>query len=351
MYKIILLLLTLFTTNSFATEIVDLYQSQQPVANQEEKERTRVSPNILSQVLLKVVGDRALLNATDLTPILAQVSTLIQQSQYRRLNVFADDLTEPDQLALSLKFNESSVNQALTTLRLPIWSKSRPDVMIWLAIDDGDTRRILSADDAEATYTKALHQAALQRGLPILLPIMDLQDQSQIEFADVWGEFTDPIQKATERYAAKIILMGSVSTHRNGGVEVRWQSLINGETLQWQSKGDITTAMQSGIETLTDNVARRFTQVVASNSVQEALDVLISNVRDYADYARVIDYLTQLHYVSDVQIGKLEQDKMTVKVLIRGDKSVFNRTLAIEQVIQQELSNTGSDETKFRLLP
>lgn len=351
MHKIILLLLSLFTTNSFATELVDLYQSQRPVANQEEQERERVAPEILRQVLLKVVGDRVALNAADLTPILSQVNTLIQQSQYRRLNVITDDLTEPDKLALLLKFNESSVNQVLTNMRLPIWSKSRPDVMVWLAIDNGNSRRILSADDTDTAYTTALNQAATQRGLPILLPIMDLQDQTQIDVADVWAGFADPVQQASQRYAAKIILMGSVSTNANDALHVRWQSLINGESEQWQSKGDINTALQSGIETLTDSLARRFTQVVSNDSQQGALEMVISNVRDYADYSRVIDYLTKLQYVSGIQIAAFEQDKLTVNVLIKGDKAVFNRTLAIEQVMQQESSNNASDVSQFRLLP
>ncbi|KKN28076.1 hypothetical protein LCGC14_0857900, partial [marine sediment metagenome] len=71
MHKIIFILLSLFATNSFAAELADLYQSQAVVANQDDQERQRVSPDILRQVLLKVVGDSAALNAANLTPILA----------------------------------------------------------------------------------------------------------------------------------------------------------------------------------------------------------------------------------------------------------------------------------------
>lgn len=351
MHKIILLLLTLFTTNSFATELVDLYQSQHAVANQEEQERERVAPDILRQVLLKVVGDRAALNAADLTPILAQVNTLIQQSQYRRLNTIADDLTAPDQLALLLKFNESSVNKTLTKMHLPIWSKSRPDVMVWLAIDNGNSRRLLSADDSDTTYTSALNQAAIQRGLPILLPIMDLQDQTGIDVADVWAGFAEPVQQASQRYAANIILMGSVTTIADGAVSISWQLLINGENEQWQSKGDVNTAIKAGVDELTDRLARRFTQVVTSDSAQNTVAITISNVRDYADYSRVMDYLAKLQYVSDVQLVSFEEDKLVANVLIEGDKAVFNQTLAIENVIQLENSDTPSDVMQFRLLP
>ena len=351
MHKITLIVLTLFTTNSFAAELVDLYQSQQPVANQQEQERQRVAPDILRQVLLKVVGDRTALNAADLSPILADVDSLIQQSQYQRLNEIADDLTQPDKLALVLRFNESAVNKVLTTMNLPLWSKSRPDVLIWLAIDNGTTRRIVSGDDANKIYRETLNQVAAKRALPILFPIMDLQDQNQITVADLWAGFPDPIEHASLRYASKIILMARVTEISNEQVNVRWQSLINGENEQWQTKGDVSNAIESGVDELTDRLARRFTQVVTSYPEQTALDLEISNIRDYQDYARVMDYLLKLQYVSDIKTRAFEEHKLTLSVFIKGDKTVFNNIVAVEQVIQADTTMSLDDVMRFRLLP
>jgi len=349
MHKIILIVLTLLTTNSFAAELVDLYQSQRPVVNQLEQERQRVAPDILTQVLLKVVGDRSVLNAADLSPIMSDVDSLIQQTQYQRLNVITDDLTQPDKLALVLRFDELAVNKALIKMNLPLWSKSRPDVLIWLAIDNGSTRRILSADD-NMIYTEILNQVSAKRGLPLLLPIMDLQDQNQIAVADLWAGFADPIEKASQRYAAKIILTARV-TETDQVVKVRWQSIINGDNVQWQTKGSVTSALKSGIEELTDRLARRFTQVVMTNPELTASALEISNVRDYGDYARIIDYLSRLQYVSNIEAMAFEQDKLTLRVFIKGDKTVFNSTVAIEQVIQADSSMSHGDVMRFRLLP
>jgi|GEM_PF-655705 hypothetical protein len=339
MHKIIFIVLSLFATSSFATEFVDLYQSQSVVTDQQTQEQQRVSPDILRQVLLKVVGDRAALAAANLTPILSNVNSFIQRTEYRRLLETPDNSTQSDKLALALTFDESAVNQALTNNGLPIWSKSRPDVLVWLAIKDGQTSRILAADD-ENVYNKTLEQAAAQRGLPILLPIMDLHDQSQLNVDDLWTGLVPPIEQATQRYGAKTILLARVTVLANEIVQIDWQSIINGATEQWQSKGEIKSTLQAGIDEFTDRLSRDFTQVVTSQDQNGTTAVEISNVRDYADYSRTMSYFRSLQYVSDLQMVSLENEKLVITLQIKGDKSVFLRTLAIEHFIEQDSTNS-----------
>lgn len=340
MHKIIFIVLSLFATSSFATEFVDLYQSQSVVTDQQTQEQQRVSPDILRHVLLKVVGDRVALAAANLTPILSNVNSFIQRTEYRRLLETADNSTQSDKLALVLTFNESAVNEALTNNGLPIWSKSRPDVLVWLAIKDGQTSRILAAQDDETLYNKTLEQAAAQRGLPILLPIMDLQDQSQLNVDDVWTGLAPSIEQASLRYGAKIILRVRVTVLANEMVQIDWQSIINGATEQWQSKGEIKSTLQAGIDEFTDRLSRDFTQVVTSQDQHATTALEISNVRDYADYSRTMSYLRSLQYVSDLQMVSLENEKLVITLQIKGDKSVLLRTLAIEHFIEQDSINS-----------
>tara|TARA_R110002050_G_scaffold71891_3_gene154650 strand:+ start:33839 stop:34897 length:1059 start_codon:yes stop_codon:yes gene_type:complete len=352
MHKIIFIVLSLFATSSFATELVDIYQSQLAVANQESLERERVSPDILRQVLLKVVGDRSVLDAANLTPILSDVGSLVQQSQYLRLSETVDDLMQPDQLALSLSFNEAAVNQTLTNNGLPIWSKSRPDVMIWVAIDDGLARRILTADDDASHYTYSLERAAARRGLPIVLPIMDLQDQSQISPDVLWTGVAGPVEQASQRYGVKIILLARITILTNDMVHIDWQSMGNGATEQWQSEGEVSPTLATGIDEFTDRLARGLTQVVTSQDQSPISSLEINSVRDYADYSRTMTYLASLQYVSDLQMVTLEDDKLVVTMQIKGDKAVLTRTLAIDHVIEQEsAAGTVDDVMHYRLLP
>jgi len=61
---------------------------------------------------------------------LLQTDQLTQQYQYHRINKISDDLTQPDQLEVLLTFNEAGLNQSLADVGLPIWGKSRPEVLL-----------------------------------------------------------------------------------------------------------------------------------------------------------------------------------------------------------------------------
>ena len=172
MHRLFFVLISLIATDVLAIDVANLYQSYIPVATQNDKERQQVAPDVLRQVLLKIVGDRAALDVVELSPILSQADKFVQQYQYRQVNKISDDITEPEHLEVLLSFNEIGLNKALADLGLPLWGKSRPEVLVWLAVDDGKKRAILSADDTDELLVQSLKQVADLRGLPILMPLI-----------------------------------------------------------------------------------------------------------------------------------------------------------------------------------
>lgn len=348
MHRLFFVLILLVATNGFAAEVANLYQSQAAVLSQDEAERQQVSANILNQVLLKVVGDSMLLESADIAPILAQSNQMVQQYQYQRTNVIADDLTQPDRLELVMSFKKSAVNQALIDVGLPIWSESRPETLVWLAVEKGSKRWIVSADE-QSDFVTALKQSADNRGLPILLAVMDLQDQSQVTFTDLSAGFSQSIEDASLRYRAPVTLMVYAKINNNGLAQVRWHARVNGQSEQWQSRGDVASSMKAGIDELTDRLARRFSQRI-DTAEQRSLALHISGVKDYQDYVRIVNYLKTLQYVTEVQVASLEADTLDLKLTFNGDITVLNRTVAIDRVLQQE-PYSPTDTINYRLLP
>ena len=348
MYRLFFVLISLLVSQSFAADVTNLYQSSVPVTSQAKEERLKVAPEVLQQVILKVVGDRSLLDTIDISPLLAQTDQLLQQYQYHRTNTVSDDLTQPDRLEALLSFNKAKLNVALSDIGLPIWGRNRPEVLIWLAVEEGKKRRILSADNTDLVTTKALNKAATMRGLPILLPVMDLQDQSQVTYTDLWAGFSESIEAASQRYGSPVILMVKASISDKGLLRAQWHARINGESEQWQSRGDISTAMQAGIDELTDRLARRFSQFEA-NQYENVLSLEISDVQDYSDYARLEKYLTNLQNVSALQLSNITDDILTVSLSFNGDLAVFDRTLAIDRVLIEQSSYNATDVKTYRL--
>jgi len=348
MYRLFFVLISFLVSPSFAADVANLYQSQIPVSSQSEEEREKVAPDVLRQVILKVVGDRSALDTTDLAPVLAQTQQLLQQYQYHRMNIISDDLTQPDRLAALLSFDKEKLNDSLTQMGLPIWGDNRPEVLIWLALEENNTRTILSTDDNDSMTIRALTEAATMRGLPILLPVMDLQDQTQVTFSDLSAGFSESVEAASQRYGSPVILMVKAIHDDTGLLRANWHARINGESEQWQSRGDLNTAITAGINELTDRLARRFSQLEAKQ-YEHILSLEIMGVANYSDYARLEKYLRNLQNVSRFQIDNFMEDTVKISLLFNGDEPVLDRTLAIDRVLIEQSPSSFLGTKRYRL--
>ena len=134
----------------------------------------------------------------------------------------------------------------------------------------------------------------------------------------------------------------------NGLVRTKWHALINGESEQWQSRGDMDTAMKAGIDELTDRLAQRFSQR-ATSQYENTLSLEITDVQNYSDYARLVKYLSSLQYVSNVQLLRLVDDKLEISLSFSGDVVVLDRTLAIDRVLLEQSSYSLTDVKSYRL--
>ncbi|MDB2705445.1 DUF2066 domain-containing protein, partial [Pseudomonadota bacterium] len=256
---------------------------------------------------------------------------------------------EPDRLKVVLSFNPSGVNSALKNAGLPIWGVSRPETLIWLGVEKGEQRLVVSADEPTG-LTQALATAAENRGLPILFPVMDLQDQSQVTFADLSADFTQTIEAASQRYGSPVTLMALAKVNADGNVQVRWNMLINGESERWQSRGDASNAMKIGMDELANRLARQFSHRIAESEQSNKLALQIGGVNDYQDYVRVVNYLNQIQYISEVQVTNLAAESLELTVEFAGDIKVFNRIVAVDRILMEE-PYSPTDTINYRLLP
>lgn len=343
--------MTLLASQSFAADVADLYQAQLPVSSQSEGERQQIAPKILSQVILKVVGDRAAISQKSLEPVLTKTDEFIQQYQYDVITSPNDDMTTPERLEVELLFNQEKLDSALAELGLPIWGKTRPEVLIWSAVEEGEQRTILSMDKVGMEIVDSLNQCAIGRGLPILFPVMDLDDQRQVKFTDVWAGFSDTVEAASQRYGTTTLLMIKTVVLDDGLVQVDWHARINGQSEQWQSRGEIKTVMSSGVDELTDRLARQFSHVQVAQQSNHLITLEINDVNNYSDYEQLVNYVTNLQYISDVKVFNLVEDKLIINVSFKGNIAILDRTLAIDRFLIIDSDFSTENFKKYRLAP
>ena len=251
----------------------------------------------------------------------------------------------PDRENLLIVFDALGLQQALTARNQPVWGEERPLTLLWVAIDGGPGERgILAAspspvprsetvEAAASALREELLAAANQRGLPISLPLMDLQDLDKVNFIDVWGNFTDRLYRASERYAPDAVLSGRIRLGEEGIETAQW-TLLRGENMR-QLPG---IAVRSGLDDLADLYALEFSGIGGATSAR----LVIVGIESLDDYGRVMSYLESLSVLQSVQLEQLVGAEMTLQVEARGGALVLNRVLALGDVLSR--SPAGGDE-------
>jgi hypothetical protein len=177
-----------------AVEVTDLYQDILKVDDKSRDTRLAASRKALLNVLVKVSGDES-----------ADQNRLAQQ---RTINIsdymlkFEYDEKANGQLNLVVKFEARKINELIKELNLPLWGVQRPLVAIWLGIED-NWRRELVTQESYPQLEQLIYDKAGRRGLPVVVPLLDLQDRRLVGIPEVWGNFSEPVEEASRRYSAE----------------------------------------------------------------------------------------------------------------------------------------------------
>lgn len=249
----------------------------------------------------------------------------------------------PDRENLLVSFDARAIEDALVQRNQPVWGEERPLTLLWVAVDAGfGARGILAAEAPDATENEALavveeelraqlELAASDRGLPISLPLWDLQDRRALDFIDVWGGFSDRVRQASERYAADAVLSGRVRVTERG-YDVQW-TLIRG-------RGQIILpggSLRSGLDRLADLYAGEFSSIGGALATR----VIVVDVATLEDYGRVMRYMEGLSVLDAVDVEDFSGATLTLRVAARGGPAVLERVLTLSDVLMRSPTTTA----------
>lgn len=315
-------------------DISNLYEAEVPVKTQERDERVEAYPEALSQVIIKLSGDRRAPSRPELAGVISGATRLVQQFSYRPLppEGFAGLEEAGYNRILNVRFDGDVLTQTLVRAGVPLWGRTRPEVMLWLAVEDRGARYIL-ASGASVEMDSYLEAASERRGLPILLPLMDLADQREVSFAEVWGDFPQGIVQASRRYNADAVLVGRAHRLSNGRWEARW-SLYHADDRQfWQTGGNSQAdALSGGVDGAADHLAATYAQVLTASS-GATMVLTVMDVDSLEGYAQVLNYLTSLDAVTGVQVSEVAGNAVSFALTIRTDPEGLRKTIALNRAL------------------
>ena len=332
-----------------ALQVQGLYEAEVPVPSKAETERNLALGAALRNVLVKVTGERNPQSYPGIVQAMSHPGELVEQFRYRSTASDSSDTATDDEGGLKLwaRFDSQVVDRLVRDAGLPSWGKNRPSMLMWLAVEDQSGRSLIGADDSP-TITNVLHAAAGNRGVPFVVPLMDLVDRSVVSVSDVWAGFPDRILQASSRYRADIVLLSRVHQPNTTQWEARWRLFVDGAPHDWTLRNNALDVMLvRGVNHAADIVAARFTQS-ASGAGDSAVDLAINDIRTLGDYARTLSYLKSLDGISRIDVKGASGNQVSFSLAIRGGASAFSQVIGLGRTLTPTSADGG---LQFRLLP
>lgn len=361
----------IFSLNAHAAEVEGLYETEVLVTSQGRDERNAAIRMALDEVLVRVSGDRNTPRLDALQGLYRRSLQLVQQYRYRALPRGAGlNGDQPGGMSqvLWVSFDAAGIDQALRKASVPLWGQVRPATLVWVVVEDGGVRSLMGADTLPE-WKQVMQQQAERRGLPLFVPLWDLEDQVALRFTDVWGNFQDAILRASARYATEAVLVGRLYRQTGDTWESRWTLYQGAETAHWSlSSPSQNEVLSAGVDGVADHLGRRFAKVF-DESQSGRVKVVVKDLITLEDYARTTQFLQSLDVVTAMQVESVVGETVTFDLQVRGNSEGlaqtigFGRTLAnVPAVINVdgsdglqtpswEMVDEAYDQLWYRLLP
>lgn len=226
-FFVLILIMTGTTCVAMNSDEQLLYSASVPVLSQSIDERTEAAKEGLKQVFIKLTGTSSIF---DSNPGIAQE---VQRAAYY-LQGFDYELASlsASQHTLHLHFNAAEINTLLAKEHISIWQGKRPVVLVWLTYQGPHDDEIISEDSVDELLPQ-LRTLADERGLPLVLPLMDTQELSYLsEYArkEVPLAFYQVLAKRYNYDAMLVGYLGKTGKEWRG----KWVLLNNNTVLEWE---------------------------------------------------------------------------------------------------------------------
>ena len=335
MLKQIVFLLLFFVPLLHAADVDHLYQAEVSVADQGQQERNRAIAEGFRQMLVKVTGNRNIAQNQSLAEAFSKASRYVQQYRYRVETGDADSAAPAaEKRYLRITFDKLAVDRTLRANGLSVWGKSRPQVIVWAGFDSAGSRKLLMPDFDQSTMSM-FNRAADSRGIPLLFPVMDLQDQSAISASDLWGTFEGPVTAASDRYQADAILMVRVKSTSNGFIRSSWSFLANRDTRQWEFNGkSLNNVVWQGLNAIADHLAAIYAPAGGSDS--QLVNMQVSGLDTFAEMLKVEVFLENQETVREYHLRQSQSDKVIFSLALRGGMQSFVQAVELSGLFEAE---------------
>ena len=321
-YRALLLSFTILLSSHSGAEVVkNLFDESILVATQHAEEREAALGKALRTVIVRASGNPSVLEAEAVQRALTAPQQYLESFHYQSTDEQIDYQGVPVSASrLMLKFSERTVVDLLRKNSLTLWPSVRPSLLIWMVKDDVQHGRSFQQLQGHGDAAIMVADAMKRRGLPMVVPALDLQDQLTLSVNQVWQFNMQAVQEASQRYSVDAILVGRYSVTSSGRWLSTW-SLIDGVRQEvFESHGDSEREVINGA---IDQVASYFADSYSVHLGGETSGQLVMELQGlsgFQDYVNALSYLDALTIVRRVELVAMQST--TLRVVLHTEESV-----------------------------
>jgi hypothetical protein len=277
------------------------------------------------QVFVKVSGKTSIADNPDLKSHLSKSTALMQEYGYT-----SNSTNTQMPYLLTVRYNTEGVNQLLRNANVPIWGVDRPLILAWVDIEVPNKPAEIIDAGSETDIPNALKQRAMQRGLPMLLPMMDVTDLNLVSVNDIATMTAPNLVSAAKRYASDAILIARVFPTATG-FSVQAKLLLGTDSWDWNlSENNLTRLMENLVDNMTDTLALRYSSVT-TNTTQTHLTVKITGVTQQNDFADLMRYVQHMTSVISAEPMKISGDNVVLSINLHGTNDAFVKAISLDK--------------------
>ena len=308
-------------------EPVELYTIEVPVDPADPDMRQNAYTAALERALIRVTGADSEQHRASLRSAFPDAGRYVLRFQ-----------PGPDD-TLVVTFDGEAIERRLRETRHAIWSADRPTTLVWLAVDWGDGEReilgtedtVESADaprstDRNRVLRERVETIAEWRGIPVVFPLMDMQDLESVSFSDIWGGFDEPLVEASLRYGVNSVLIGRVKA--DGSQPNRWTYFSGEQRMAWDGEPEVVVSM------LADELAAQF--AISGDAELESFVVRIDGVDSVSAFGQVEQMLAGLGVLENFALNRATGPVLEYRVSVYGGIDRLSKALELSGVIEPQ---------------
>jgi len=177
-----------------------------------------------------------------------------------------------------------------------------------------------------------LETEASNRALPLLLPVLDIEDRRAVTADDIWNMDVGKLLSASDRYQSESIL--AIRVFRTLGGEVLGKSsyLFRNQVLEVEMYEEpVEEFITASVALATNELSSYYAVLLSGTDSNIEVRLTVEGVKNAEDYAGLLEYVSGLTDVNAYQVSSVSNETIQLTLYTGGQLRQLVETIALNR--------------------